>query len=156
MGHPPHPKTQRQKPIQNLYCSVNTNGVIIPQNGADDSDGMYGEGKGGPPAVPFFLSNVAYGDTISTTTDRLGNLQFGSVLKRGGYSVYRVLVHDQYEGDAPISKFLDLDALVERNGNLIAIAVPPTKGADAVVDLILEGKRKGIWGAQDGYIHDQT
>jgi Domain of unknown function (DUF4265) len=107
-------------------------------------------------SVPFFLSNVAYGDTISTTTDRLGNLQFGSVLKRGGYSVYRVLVHDQYEGDAPISKFLDLDALVERNGNLIAIAVPPTKGADAVVDLILEGKRKGIWGAQDGYIHDQT
>jgi hypothetical protein len=41
----PTPKDPTSKPSQNLYCSVNTNGVIIPQNGAGDSDGKYGEGK---------------------------------------------------------------------------------------------------------------
>jgi hypothetical protein len=47
-GGPPatQPKPQRQNPSQNLYCSVNTSGVIIPQNGAAGSDGKYGEGKG--------------------------------------------------------------------------------------------------------------
>jgi hypothetical protein len=44
--------------------------------------------------VPFFLRDVAYGDTISTAIDSAGCLKFAAIIKRGGYSVYRIIVHD--------------------------------------------------------------
>jgi hypothetical protein len=105
-------------------------------------------------SVPFYLRNVAYGDTISTVDGPSGSLNFGDIVKRGGYSVYRILLHDPSRQDELISKLLNLQMLLERDGNLIAIAVPPMADSDAIVDHLLEGKRAGIWGLQDGYIHD--
>ncbi len=54
-----------------------------------------------------------------------------------------------------IRHFLDLDALVEHDGDLIAVAVPPTAHVDAIADYILTGKDKDYWGAQDGYIFEK-
>jgi Domain of unknown function (DUF4265) len=105
-------------------------------------------------SVPFYLRNVAYADTIKTREDPPGCLQFGEVAKRGGYSVYRILLHDQTKKDALVSRLLDFDVLLERDSNLIAIAVPPTSDSDAIVDYLLDGKRRGLWGTQDGYIFD--
>lgn len=45
-------------------------------------------------SVPFYLRNVAYGDTISTTDNPAQYLNFKEVVKRGGYSIYRILLHD--------------------------------------------------------------
>lgn len=105
-------------------------------------------------SVPFYLRNVAYADTIKTREDPPGFLKFGEVAKRGGYSVYRILLHDQGKKDELISRLLDFDVLVEQDGNLIAIAVPPNSDSDAIVDYILGGKQRGFWGAQDGYIFE--
>src|SRR5262249_48324624 len=108
-------------------------------------------------SVPFYLRNVAYGDTISTKDYQPDHmLQFGEVVKRGGYSVYRILLHDLAIKDEVIRKLLDLDALLEQEDNLLAIAVPPTADLDAIVDYILEGKHKGLWGAQDGYVFENS
>lgn len=106
-------------------------------------------------SVPFYLRNVAYGDTVSTEENQTGCLQFKEVVARGGYSIYRILLHDATKKDELISKLLDLDALLEQDGDLIAIAVPPTANPDAIVDCILKGKRAGFWGAQDGYVVEE-
>ena len=107
-------------------------------------------------SVPFFLKNVAYGDTISTTLDSERCLHFKVVTGRGGYSVYRLFLHDPSQKEALIRELLELDALVESQGNLVALAVPPTADSDALVDYILAGKDRGTWGAQDGYIYEQA
>ena len=107
-------------------------------------------------SVPFFLKHVAYGDTITTTADPEGCLHFKTVTGRGGYSVYRVFLQDPSQKDKVIERLLDFDALVESEGNLVALAVPPTADSDALVDYILAGKERGSWGAQDGYISEST
>jgi len=50
---------------------------------------------------------------------------------------------------------LDLDVLLGQDGNLIAIAVPPSADTDAIVDYILDGKRSGFWGAPDGFVFEE-
>jgi len=105
-------------------------------------------------SVPLYLRNVAYGDTISTVDSPSGSLEFGKVLNRGGYSVYRILLHDPSKKNALIDKLLNFGVLLERDDNLIAIAAPPNADVDAIVDYLLEGKQEGFWGLQDGYIHE--
>jgi hypothetical protein len=51
-------------------------------------------------------------------------------------------------------RLLDFGVFLERGDSLIAIAAPPDIDSDALVDYILEGKRSGLWGSQDGYIAD--
>lgn len=106
-------------------------------------------------SVPFYLRNIAYGDTISAEENRTGGLNFKEVLARGGYSIYRILIHNLSKKDELMAKLLGLDALVEQDGNLIAVAVPPTAKLDVIVDYILTGKKAGWWGAQDGYIAEE-
>jgi hypothetical protein len=105
-------------------------------------------------SVPFYLRNVAYGDTIRTMESADGDLQFQEIVKRSGYSVYRVLLHDSAKKDELIRKLLNFDVLLEQDGNLIAFAVPPTVDAPAIVDYLLKGKKKGYWGVQDGFIFE--
>ncbi len=104
--------------------------------------------------VPFYLRDVAYGDTIRTKDDSSGSLRFGLIIRRSGYSVYRIFLHDATKKENLINQLLDFGALVEQDGDLIAFALPPDANADAVVDRVLEGKHEGWWGAQDGYIHE--
>ncbi len=106
-------------------------------------------------SIPFYLRNVAYGDTISTRDNPLGYLEFKEVVQRSGYSVYRILLHDSTKKDELIHRLLDLDVLLGQDGNLIAIAVPPSADTDAIVDYILDGKRSGFWGAQDGFVFEE-
>lgn len=107
-------------------------------------------------SVPFYLRNVAYGDTISTQDNGSGSLGFKEVAKRGGYSVYRILLHESSKKDELIEKLLDCGALLEHEGDLIAIAISPNIDSDPLFDYILEGKAKGFWGAQDGYIFEEA
>jgi hypothetical protein len=106
-------------------------------------------------SVPFYLRNVAYGDTITTRQNPSGYVEFDKVIARSGHSVYRILLYDPSIKDEWIRRFLDFGVLLEHDGNLIAIAVPPASDADALVSVILDGKNKGLWGAQDGYISDE-
>ena len=103
-------------------------------------------------SVPFYLRNVAYGDTITTEDTASGSLEFKEIVKRGGYNVYRILLHDSKKKDELISRLLHFDVIIEQDDNLIAFAVPSTADLDTIVNFILEGKDKGLWGAQDGYI----
>ena len=107
-------------------------------------------------SVPFYLRNVAFGDTVSTRDDGFGCLDFKEIVKRGGYSVYRILLHDLSTTDAAIKALLDFDVLLEHEGGLIAIAVSPQVNIDRLIDFILDGKDRGLWGAQDGYIADDV
>ena len=63
-------------------------------------------------SVPFYLRNVAYGDTISTEENPPNCLRFKSVVARGGYGVYRILLHDATKKDELIRKLLDPDVLL--------------------------------------------
>ena len=74
--------------------------------------------------------------------------------ERGGYSIYRLFLHDVGKKEEAIRKLLDLDTLIEQDGKLIAIAVSSTGEVDRVVEYILMGKEKGFWGAQDGYVYE--
>jgi hypothetical protein len=105
-------------------------------------------------SVPFYVRNIAYGDTISTEEYPENILRFKKVIRRSGYSVYRILLHDSSKREELIRKLLDSDALVEQDGGLIAFAVPPTTNSDSLIDYVLKGKREGLWGAQDGYIFE--
>src|SRR5579862_2511040 len=66
-------------------------------------------------SVPFYLRNVAYGDTISTEEDPENVLRFKEVIRRSGHSVYRILLHDLSRKEELIGKLLDSDALVEQD-----------------------------------------
>jgi hypothetical protein len=107
-------------------------------------------------SVPFYLRNIAYGDIISTQDNGTGSVEFKEVVKRGGYSIYRILLHESAKKDELMDKLFDFGTVLEHEGDLIAVAVPPTVKSDLVVDYILEGKGKGFWGAQDGYIFEET
>lgn len=106
-------------------------------------------------SVPFYLRNVAYGDTIRIE-DGPDNktLSFHSVVNRGGYSVYRVYLHDPARRDELVAKLLPMGALIEQEKKLIAIAVPPGNKFDETVDYICAGKDNDWWGAQDGFIFE--
>lgn len=106
-------------------------------------------------SVPFFLKNVAYGDTIETEVDpETDGLNFSRVLIRGGYSIYRIYLHDQSKKEALLEKLFSCDALVEITGNLLAFAVLDSNYSDALYNYIMEGKSLGYWGAQDGFIFE--
>lgn len=105
-------------------------------------------------SVPFYVRSVAYGDTVSTEEDADGNLHFKDIIKRSGYSVYRILLHAPSKKEELITKLLDSGALVEQDKNLIAFAIPPTANSGVLIEYILAGKRGGLWGAQDGYVAD--
>src|SRR5436305_2796869 len=89
-------------------------------------------------SVPFYLRNIAYGDIISTKNSPSGGLQFDDVLKRGGYSVYRVLLHDPAKKEELINKLLSFDALLEQDKNLVALALPPTADSSAIIQYLLD------------------
>jgi hypothetical protein len=105
-------------------------------------------------SVPFYLKEVAYGDTIRIKKNPAGYREFDSVLQRGGCSVYRLLVHDLSRLAEVQERLLNFGVFLERDDALIAIAAPADVDSDALVDYILEGKRAGLWGSQDGYIAD--
>jgi len=107
-------------------------------------------------SVPFYLRNVAYGDIVRTEESPSESLRFREVIQRGGYSIFRLLLHDPPTKDEVIRKLLDLDVLLEHEGDLIAIVVPPAADLRAVLDYVVEGKRKGLWGAQDGYVFEDN
>jgi len=98
------------------------------------------------------LKNIAYGDLITTKKNPAGYLEYNDVIKRGGYSIYRLLLHDSERKSEWIAALLDFDVLLEHDKDLIAIAVPPDINSDSLVDYILDGKSHGWWGAQDGFI----
>ena len=103
-------------------------------------------------SVPFYLKQVAYGDTIKIKRNPTGYREFDRVEHHSGCSVYRLLLHDASRRDEVLDRLLNFGVFLERDGGLIAIAAPLDVDSDALVNYILEGKRSGLWGAQDGYI----
>jgi hypothetical protein len=104
-------------------------------------------------SVPFYLNSVAYGDEIATAVDEAGNLIFDRVISRSGYSVFRIWLNETEEPERVVKELLPKEVLLEREGRLVAIAV--SQGAvDQIVDFLLDGKAKGRWGAQDGYVNE--
>ena len=91
-------------------------------------------------SVPFYLKEVAYGDTIRIKMHPAGYREFDSVLQRSGSSVYRLMLHDLSRLEEVQERLLDFGVLLERDGELIAIAAPPDVDSDALVDYIIEGK----------------
>lgn len=103
-------------------------------------------------SVPLYLRNVAYGDLITTKRNPAGYLEFEKVIKRGGYSIYRLFLHDSDRKAEWIAALLEFDVLMEQDRHLIAIAVPPDVDSESLITYMLDGKSRGWWGAQDGYI----
>jgi uncharacterized protein DUF4265 len=108
-------------------------------------------------SIPFYLKEVAYGDRVFVTRSEEGHLEFKSLEGRGGYSVFRLWLLRADENTLRVVKELvDLGLLVEWEGRLIAVAVPPTSDLDRAVSYIQAGKDSGRWGAQDGYVTEPT
>lgn len=102
--------------------------------------------------VPFYLSDVAFGDEVSVRTSVNGYLEFQSVERRGGYSVFRLLLREK-EGNPlyVVRELVDLGLQVEFEARLIAIAAPPAIDADDIYSYIKAGKKSRRWGFQSGY-----
>ena len=106
-------------------------------------------------SIPFYLRDVAYGDKVRVRNEEDGNLEVDSFQSRGGYSVFRLWLRDEKENRLKVVKELvDLGLLVEWDGRLIALAVPPTRNLDEVISYIMAGKASGRWGAQDGFVFE--
>ena len=105
-------------------------------------------------SVPFYLKDVAYGDTIRIKKNPAGYREFAGVEHRGGYSVYRLLLHDSKRKAEVIERLLDFGVFLEHEGDLIAIAARRNVDSEALVGYIVAGKQANLWGAQDGYIAD--
>lgn len=104
--------------------------------------------------VPFYLKDISYEDVIKAKLSPAGYLEFDCVIKRSGWSVYRLLLKNPsvLKTIVELSKAMGLQ--VEQDESLMALAVPPSADSDAVIDFILSGKKRGDWGAQDGFIFE--
>jgi hypothetical protein len=105
-------------------------------------------------AVPFYVKSVACCDVVATRTDSLGNLEFAGVVERGGYSVYRVWLRDPNLGPALTRALVEMGAVVEQDGSLIALGVSPGVDDRAILEYLIEGRQRDAWGLQDGYISE--
>ena len=150
------PKTQDQAATVEVWFQIEKDAEGYPRT--RDSEGLLcrplnpecSECEVG--SVPFYLRNIAYGDLITTKTNPAGYREFEKVIKRGGFSIYRLLLHDSSRKAEWVAAFLEFDVLLEHDEDLIAIAVPPDADSEGLVTYILDGKSRGWWGAQDGYI----
>lgn len=105
--------------------------------------------------VPFYLTNVAPEDVVLAEPTSEGYLRFQSVVQRGKYSVYRLLIYEQPDVQETVSRLQQLGALVDADDKLIAVGVGP-ETQEETVRFIISGKESGRWGAQDGYIFEDT
>ena len=103
-------------------------------------------------SVPLYLRDIAYGDRVSVIKTKEGRLEFQAVERRGGYSVFQLWLRRGQKDVLPtLKELVDLGLLVEWEGRLLAIAVPPEKDLDQIVSYIRAGKKSGRWGVQDGF-----
>jgi hypothetical protein len=103
-------------------------------------------------SVPFYVKSVACRDVIATRLDADGNLEFARVVERGGYSVYRVWLHDASLKAGLTDALLQMGAVVEHDDNLIALGVPPEADGNAILNYLVDGRHRDDWGLQDGYV----
>src|ERR1700689_1087113 len=101
-------------------------------------------------SIPFYVQAVAFGDTITTISKTRGQLDFAEIVSRTGYSTYRILLRSLAQSDDVLKKLLDFGVMIERVGNLVAIAAPPSGDADAALDYILERKEARLVGPSAG------
>jgi hypothetical protein len=105
--------------------------------------------------VPFYLRDVAYGDHVFVVREPKGYLKFRSVERRGGYSVFQLWLQKKAGNPLYVVKELvDLGLLVEFEGRLIALAVPPERNAEDIYSYIKAGKKSRRWGFQSGFQYE--
>lgn len=107
-------------------------------------------------SIPFYLKEVAYGDWVRMKMTSGGHLEFDRVERRGGYSVYRILLLDDTRTDEVQKALLHFGVLLERdrNLNLFAIAVPPNIDSNPLHNYLDSAERLGLLSTQDGYVAD--
>lgn len=103
-------------------------------------------------SIPFFTKDVAYDDEVRTGTSEEGFCPvFESVQKRSGHSTIRLLIEQAEDRVALTEYFTSRGCLLEFNGRLVAIGIPES-AFDQISDYIGEGKDRGRWAAEDGYL----
>jgi len=103
-------------------------------------------------SVPFYASQVAYGDEVRTCTSDEGFFPvFKAVSRRSGFSTVRLWLAEAEDRSTLADFFSGRGCLVEFDGRLMAIGIPKTAFED-ISEYIAAEKDRGRWDAQDGYL----
>jgi hypothetical protein len=114
------------------------------------SDGFYSLRS-----IPFYALGISFADEVEVALVD-SRLTFSRVVRRGGHSTYRVIVHD---GDDSNSRFADAWAPLEDHGceyeratnTLVAIDVPPSAEIQTIYRLLKAGEEAGVWDFEEGH-----
>jgi hypothetical protein len=108
--------------------------------------------------VPFYAFDVSYDDVVGTR-EETGRLIFGSVLRRGGHSTYRLLLkeplRDQLESFwKPLA---DCGCTYEEGHRpLLAVDVPADADIFEVYRRLEAGEVAGVWSFEEGHCGHQV
>ena len=141
--------------------------IRFPLNLAENDYGLDGEFLSAVPLgdneyvidnPPFHVYGVSYKDIVYAK-EKSGVLTFGSIIKRGGHSTYRIrmpLGQDRYRF---LTFWEDFEALgcsyEEREGNplLYAIDVPPGADVTRIYSFLLVGSRLGAFEFEEAFFY---
>jgi hypothetical protein len=109
---------------------------------------------------PLHVDNVSYRDMVHATRDTDGRLIFDHVVKRSGHSTYMALVPPDSSSFQEYWKKLESLGCSYEWGeqntsmgkrNLYSIDVPETANLGAVVGVLDDGEKQGVWIYQEGH-----
>jgi len=105
--------------------------------------------------VPFYIRGISFGDIISTGVIA-GELRFKELIHPSGHSTVRVFVGQQEDMEKIRQSLRDLGCSIEGvTPHLIAVDIPPAVRFDAVVAILTEGEKTGLWEYEEAAIYQK-
>jgi uncharacterized protein DUF4265 len=114
--------------------------------------------------IPFYAMNLSADDIVEVEPARTGGAlaELKGVVKRGGHSTFRIIVHQDEitKQDALFNKLRDalkkLGCSCERANNVLwAIDSPPSVNPGAIRELLDIGDEANLWGYEIGYAAEE-
>lgn len=96
--------------------------------------------------IPFFIKNIACGDTVSVEVDE-DELYFDSLVEESGNSTIQLVILGNYDKKEIGLKFEKLNCNWEGSNlpNLLSIDIPKNINYVTIKSFLDEGNKKGFW-----------
>jgi Domain of unknown function (DUF4265) len=112
--------------------------------------------------VPFFVYGISYCDVVSVSKGNDGLLRFKDLIREGGHSTLRVIVHDAPTEKKSLDERTDtlreqltlLGCPSEKSHikGLISVDVPPERSLGPIKEVLEAGVKQDLWGYEEATI----